>query len=355
MKRRVIFLICLAILGVASSGFESTLSAYNRESDTTIFKVPANFPKPVYDFKGNRVTDAGFRLGRMLFYDPLLSRDKSISCANCHQSFAAFAQLDHAVSHGVDECLGTRNTPALFNLAWQREFMWDGGIHHIELSPITAMTNECEMASNLQEIVARLNASEKYPALFRQAFHRDEINSQSVFRALAQFTSMLVSANSKYDQYIRHENNVVFTADEEAGYAIFKAKCSACHSEPLFTDRTYRSNGLDKNPDDIGRDSITHQANDVGKFRVPSLRNVEVSGPYMHDGRFNSLKEVLDHYNTGVVSSPNLDPLLKKNGVLGIRLDNTEQLRLIAFLKTLTDTKFINDKRFQDPNKIKSK
>ncbi|WPU91752.1 cytochrome c peroxidase [Mucilaginibacter sabulilitoris] len=351
MKVKITVILVLLTFIVICTAFDNGFKGinYGVVADSVRFAVPANFPKPVYDFKDNPVTGNGFKLGRILFYDPLLSKDKSISCANCHQSFAAFANLDHAVSHGVDECLGTRNAPPLFNLAWQKEFMWDGGVHHIEVSPMNAMTNPCEMATDLNTIVSRLQETKAYSALFKAAFGTAEINSQRVFRAMAQFTSMLVSANSKYDKYIRHEAGGTFTSDETAGYALFKTHCSTCHQEPLFTDLTYRSNGLDLRSEDIGRDSITHLETDRGKFRVPSLRNVELTSPYMHDGRFDDLKQVLEHYNSGVKNTANLDPDLHKAGILGIRLNMKEQSQLIAFLKTLTDTAFANDKRFQTP------
>ena len=346
----IVFLVLLGFITVCTAfnyGFKGI--NYGITADSVRFAVPANFPKPIYDFKDNPVTSNGFKLGRILFYDPIISKDKSISCANCHQSFAAFANLDHAVSHGVDECLGTRNAPPLFNLAWQKEFMWDGGVHHIEVSPMNAMTNPCEMATDLNTVVSRLRETKTYSSLFKAAFGTTEINSQRTFRALAQFTSMLVSANSKYDKYIRKEKGGDFTEEETAGYALFKQKCSTCHQEPLFTDLAYRSNGLDLKSDDIGRDSITHLETDRGKFRVPSLRNIELTSPYMHDGRFETLKEVLAHYNSGVKPTANLDPLLHQNNVYGIRLTILEQSQLIAFLKTLTDRDFVNDKRFQAP------
>ncbi|WP_419802836.1 cytochrome-c peroxidase [Mucilaginibacter sp.] len=347
----VVFLVLLFLITVSTAyTYKFKGIKYSIGADSVRFAIPANFPKPVYDFKDNPVTDNGFKLGRVLFYDPVISKDKSISCANCHQSFAAFANLDHAVSHGVDECLGTRNAPPLFNLAWQKEFMWDGGVHHIELSPMNAMTNHCEMATDLNTITSRLQASTAYPALFKAAFGTTEINSQRTFRALAQFTSMLISANSKYDKVIRHEGDAAFTTEEAAGYAIFQKNCSTCHKEPLFTDFSYRSNGLDLKPDDMGRDSITHLEADRGKFRVPSLRNIELTSPYMHDGRFDNLKQVLEHYNSGVKHHANLDPELQKNGRLGIALSATAQNQLIAFLKTLTDREFVNDPRFQAPH-----
>ncbi|RYE13624.1 MAG: c-type cytochrome, partial [Sphingobacteriales bacterium] len=248
----------------------------------------------------------------------------------------------------VDDCLGTRNSPPLFNLAWHNEFMWDGGVHHIELSPLNALTNSCEMANDLNTIVAYLNSTQPYPALFNKAFGTSTINSQQLFRALAQFTAMLVSANSKYDKHIRNESGGEFDTDEQAGYELFKQKCSACHKEPLFTDLSYRSNGLDLYSKDRGRDSITRDPADRGKFKVPSLRNIELTKPYMHDGRFKSLERILEHYNSGVKANPNLDPELKKDATLGIPITKTEQAQVIKFLKTLTDNEFTHDKRFTE-------
>ncbi len=312
------------------------------------FVVPANFPQPEYAFKENKPTNAGFELGRKLFYDTGLSIDNSISCGSCHQQFAAFANLDHPLSHGVNNCLGKRNAPTLFNMAWQKEFFWDGGAKHIEVSPINALTNGCEMANDLNAIVAYLKKSAAYPLLFKQSFGTDEINSQVFLKALAQFTGLMISANSKYDQIIRKEKGAMFTSDECAGYLIFKQKCASCHAEPLFTDNSYRNNGLNNQFTDTGREHITNQPEDIGKFRVPSLRNVALSRPYMHDGRFCTLDEVLNHYTNGAKLSATLDPELQKQGSMGIVLSITEKKQLIQFLNTLTDTEFIKDKRFSE-------
>ncbi|HVM88006.1 MAG TPA: cytochrome c peroxidase [Puia sp.] len=345
MKLLVVFTLCIAVICSVAMRIPARNKEYS--ADSTQFIVPANFPQPVYRFTNNNLSDAGFLLGKKLFYDPLLSKDKTIACSNCHQPFAAFANLDHPVSHGVDECLGTRNAPALFNLAWQKEFMWDGGVKHIEVSPLNAITSTCEMASSLDTITERLKATKPYPELFHNAFGDGDINSQKMLRALAQFTSMLVSAASKYDKHIRHEAGGEFTNEEEQGYQLYRFHCSACHAEPLFTDLTYRNNGLDEISEDPGRDTITNNPDDKGKFKVPSLRNIELTSPYMHDGRFTTLEEVLAHYNSGVKNNANLDSLLKQNGRRGIALTQDEQKQLIVFLKTLTDHEFVNDKRFQ--------
>jgi len=348
MKSKILlFILLIVLLGRASLNSASKVPGFENGPDSVKFKVPANFPAPVYDFKDNPVTRDGFMLGRLLFNDPILSRNRTISCASCHQVFAAFSHLDHPVSHGLDDCLGTRNAPALFNLAWRKDFMWDGGVRHIELSPLTAITNICEMDNDIEYTLTKLRQSPTYPLLFRRAFGSTFINSQRLLRALAQFNAMLISANSRYDHYMRNENNVSFTLEERLGYILFKSKCSSCHKEPLFTDGSFRSNGLDLKSEDRGRDSITHRKTDFGKFRVPSLRNIEKSAPYMHDGRFKTLAEVLAHYDGSVKNAENLDVAFRGKNALGIKLTSREQQLIITFLKTLTDHEFINDNRFR--------
>lgn len=353
MKRYLFVAIVTALVCMAATTTPRAGDGITTTPDSTIFIVPANFPQPVYRFTDNPLTEAGFTLGRQLFYDPLLSKDGSISCGNCHQSFAAFANLDHSVSHGMDFCLGTRNAPALFNLAWQKEFMWDGGVKHIEVSPLNAITSSCEMASSLDTITERLKKSPAYVKLFGQAFGNGEINSQKVLRALAQFMSMLVSANSKYDKHVRNEPGGEFSANEEQGYLLFKQHCSNCHAEPLFTDLSFRNNGLDLVSEDPGRDTITNNPADRGKFRVPSLRNIMLTPPYMHDGRLGTPEEVLEHYNSGMKQNGNLDVLFRKETPPGIRLTIQEQKLLIGFLQTLTDTEFVNNSKFHEPAPLK--
>lgn len=314
-----------------------------KEAEVT-FAIPSNFPAPVYNFEDNKLTNDGFALGKKLFYEGRLSADKSISCGSCHQQFAGFANLDHAVSHGVNNCQGKRNSPPLFNLAWHKGFFWDGGVKNIENVPLNAIADVCEMATDIQSIITFLKSTPPYPDLFKKAFGTTEINSQLVLKSIAQFSAVLVSGNSKYDQVVRKEKGATFTADEQAGYLLFKSKCASCHKEPLFSDFSYRNNGLDLVSKDEGRSHITGLQSDFGTFKVPTLRNIEYTGPYMHDGRFYSLDEVLEHYNSGVKASQNLDPLLKN----GIALNNTEKSQIKAFLKTLTDHDFINNKLYSE-------
>jgi cytochrome c peroxidase len=345
------FLTICALLGITAlfSGFDYLPHFYKTGGvDTLLFKKPVNFPEPIYRTDKNRVTAAGFLLGKTLFYDPALSADHTIACGNCHQASAAFANLGSAVSTGIKECKGTRNAPALINLAWQKEFMLDGRINDLEMAPVNALTNPCEMGNTIPAVLNAVRSKPDYRAMFIKAFHDTTINESRVLKALTQFTVMLVSANSKYDRYKRKEKGMELTADEKDGYAIFQKKCNVCHTEPLFTDFSYRNNGLDETYKDIGRDSLTHKLADKAKFRVPTLRNIEITGPYMHDGRFYKLKEVLQHYDSGVKKHQNLDPLFNANSIPGIRLSADEQVKLMAFLKTLTDVEFINDRRFNN-------
>ncbi|WP_205529356.1 cytochrome-c peroxidase [Taibaiella koreensis] len=313
------------------------------------FKVPESWPLPVYNFSNNPLTKEGFKLGRKLFFDPILSRDNSISCGTCHQPFAAFSQLDHAVSHGVDDRVGTRNSPALFNLNWHSSFFWDGGVNHIEMQPFAPITNPLEMDETLANVIAKLQARDEYKQLFKDAFGTDEITTQKMTRALAQFMGMMVSSNAPYDKYMRHEGTL--SADEMAGLTVFRSKCAACHTEPLFSDFSLRNNGLalqnnEKGIIDSGRGIITPlDPSSFYKFKVPSLRNLKYTAPYMHDGRLATIDAVLDHYTGDVQHTPNLDPLLEN----GISLSAQERQQLKAFLNTLNDETFVKDIRFQEP------
>ncbi|MFI4978785.1 MAG: cytochrome-c peroxidase [Nevskiales bacterium] len=309
---------------------------------TPRLQVPEGWPAPRYDFAGNPVTSAGFALGRRLFYDPILSRDGSIACGSCHQQFAAFAHLDHRVSHGIGGINGKRNTPGLFNLAWQPDLMWDGSVHHLELQPVAPMSNPVEMGGSLALAVDKLRRDARYLELFAQAFGSPGVDSQRLLRALAQFTGTLVSADSRYDRFV--EGKETFTPQERDGLGLFREHCASCHREPLFSDFSYRNNGLDAAPRDAGRAVISGRDEDQGRFRVPSLRNIALTAPYMHDGRYDSLEQVLDHYTGGIQPSPTLDPSL----VGGVPLSPQQRTALLAFLDTLTDESFVHDRRFAE-------
>ncbi len=305
--------------------------------------VPQGWPYPVYDFSGNTLTKEGFILGRKLFYDTKLSKDNSISCGSCHQQFAAFSHFEHKVSHGIYGLLGTRNAPPIFNMNWQTNFMWDGGINHIEVQPLAPITNPVEMDEDIVEVLGRLQGDASYPKMFKDAFGTEVVTSQLMFKAMAQFMGMLVSYNSKFDMYTRGETSL--TTSEINGKNLFQQKCNTCHTAPLFTNSQYMNNGLDTVFADAGRGKITQMAADSGTFKVPSLRNVALSPPYMHDGRFNTLDAVLEHYIHGVKNSSTLSTELAGP----ITLSNEEKADILAFLNTLTDNTFIHDERFKDP------
>ena len=350
MKSRVIILLstCIVLFVILAGARKKIPSlSFNDSPIDPIyleFKIPAGWPKPAdHIFANNRLTEQGFQLGKKLFYDGRLSKDGNIPCSSCHQQFAAFSTYDHDFSHGYNNAFTTRNAPALFNLAWMTTLHWDGGVNHIEVQPLGPLTSPIEMAETVDSVLQKLKKDKAYPTLFKAAFGTPEINSQRMLKALAQFMGTIISANSKYDKVQRGEMS--FTASEQNGYAIFKTKCAACHKEPLFTDNSIRNNGMALNPflKDIGRMRITNDRNDSLKFKVPSLRNVMLTFPYMHDGRFYSLGAVIDHYRTGIITSqPTLDSLLQNR----IAMTNFEKNNLIYFLNTLTDTTMTHDPRF---------
>lgn len=314
------------------------------------FSVPSNFPNLQYDIAANPPTEKGFELGKKLFYDGRLASDGLISCGFCHIQADAFTHHGHTVSHGVDNALGTRNAPSIQNLAYQSIFMYDGAANHLDLQPIIPLTSEIEMNGDLTAILAMMKADKEYQNLFKASFTDGSISIENMLKALSQFMVMLTSSNSKFDHYRRNEAGGELTTDESEGYALFKTKCASCHANDLQTDDSFRNNGLAINPliNDVGRYRVTEQVQDYYKFKVPSLRNVEKSAPYMHDGRFGTLEAVLDHYSSGVNGSLTLDPILQKDGKIGITISAKEKLQLIAFLKTLTDNQYLTDKRFSE-------
>ncbi|MEO5682766.1 MAG: cytochrome c peroxidase [Chitinophagaceae bacterium] len=309
------------------------------------FMVPAGWPQPSYNFKANPITKQGFELGRKLFYDEKLSKDSTISCASCHQQFGGFATYDHNLSHGFNNSLTTRNAPALQNLAWQKEFMWDGGVTHLDLQPLAPLTATNEMGETLGNVIKKLNKDTAYKRMFREAFGPTPVNTQKMSMALSQFVLMLVSSNSKYDKVMRGE--AAFILPEKLGYEIFQKKCASCHSAPFFTDLSYRNTGLpvDTTLDDYGRMKITREKNDSLKFKVPSLRNVAITAPYGHDGRFFSLQNVYEHYRNKLVVTASTDSLLQHK----IPISNYESGQLTAFLRTLTDTGFLKNPALAPP------
>lgn len=307
--------------------------------------LPIHFPDPVYDFNENPIKNDVAELGRELFYDPVLSKDSTISCASCHSSFNAFAHTDHALSHGIYNSIGTRNAPALFNLAWQDKFMWDGAVNHIEVQALAPIHNAGEMAETMENVIGKLQKSERYPVLFYKAFGDSIVTGQHILKAIAQFELSLVSGNAKYDKVIKGED--VFTEQENNGYKLFKENCNSCHTAPLFSNYQFASNGLpvDKDLNDFGKWKVTKNGNDSLLFKIPSLRNLSYTYPYMHDGRFHTLYQVINHYTAGINTHPNISQQLRT----GIKLSPNDKIDLISFLLTLNDHEFIRNPDFQHP------
>jgi cytochrome c peroxidase len=301
------------------------------------------------------VTHATVQLGRMLFHDPVLSGDSSFSCAHCHRQQFAFGDAPVRVSTGHTGVPMRRNTPPLFNLAWYPAFGWDGRSATLEDQVLHPVRTATEMGGDWTVVVPRIRRSARYVPLFDAAFPGSDIDSNLVARAIDHFLRTLISANSKYDRVLRGEDR--FTEDEHAGFLIAneqdKGDCLQCHttdSDALGTTGRFSNNGLPGGgPDDIGRAEVTGDQRDLGRFKIPSLRNVAVTAPYMHDGRFATLEEVLRFYNEGVVSGPYVDPLMGIAHRGGAHLDSIEVRQLLAFLHTLTDHAFIHDQAHANP------
>ena len=293
------------------------------------FLSPKGWPAPAYNFKGNPLTKEGIALGKKLFYDPVLSSDNTVSCATCHEPSAAFATYDHPLSHGVNN-LTTRNAPSLFNVAWQKEFMYDGRANSLETQALLPMHSSDEMDTNIPDLLKQLNTSPSYKKMFTAAFGPSKITLDQITRALSQFQLTLVSANSKYDQVMRGEAS--FMLPEKLGYEIFEKKCVSCHTPPLFSNYNYENTAITRDPHlkDNGRARFTGNSTDSLKFKVPSLRNLALSFPYGHDGRFYSVLDVLMHYRTSGQ----------------IPLSNYEIGQLTAFLNTLTDSSTLTNPAF---------
>lgn len=333
-----LFIVCILVAGLFLSCGEPN------QPDETLnvsFTVPDNFPQPNYDFSKNPITNEGFALGKKLFYDGILSKDGSISCGTCHIQSSGFSQHGHDLSHGIADRLTMRNTPAIQNVAWKKFFQWDGGVFNLDLFAVNPIIAHNEMDETLENVLAKLRKHSQYPGMFKSAFGTEEITSERFLQALSQFQLMFISAGSKYDK-VKRNKGISFTAEEQEGYEIFKAKCAICHTEPLFSDESFRNTGLPvRNQNDKGRAMITLNDKDVYSYIVPSLRNVMITAPYMHDGRFDNIDKVLNHYENGMIDSPYLDSTFKKQNPAGIPLSNLDKTYLKAFLHTLTDQEFL--------------
>jgi cytochrome c peroxidase len=347
--RRSLFTISTLVLLVA--GLSILPAACKKDQSTRGLEklkqeIPDGFPAPAYTFSDNPLTKEGFELGRRLFYDPQLSADGLVPCSSCHQQIAGFGTYEHDRSHGVFNSHTLRNAPVLFNLAWNSSFHWDGEFSSLADEAAHPLTGSNEMGQTYERIINYLEADAGYRKSFKEVFRYPFIRPEFIHKALAQFTGFFVSANSKYDRY--KKGTAVFTPQEENGYQVYQTKCAGCHPEPLFTDQSFRNIGLPVDPllKDYGRMRITGNPADSLKFKVPTLRNTYISANFMHDGRFNTLQQCLNHYRNNVQQAATLDPLL----VNGITLTTTQNDNLLLFLRALTDSSFLRDTRFTKPD-----
>ena len=352
MKIKLIFLCFVLFVSLSCSNEE-----VGYEAVPVALDIPQlfsdNIIPPVIPFD-NPQTVEGIALGKRLFFDPILSGDRSISCATCHSPQNAFSD-NTPTSDGIDGLFGSRNTMPLFNLAWNYDerFAWDGKELSLERQALEPVQNPIEMHSNWDDVVTRLEQHPEYPELFLRAFNTDNITRELATKAIAQFERTLISANSKFDRFLLGQDTL--TPEEENGLNVFmdeaRGDCFHCHgspNNPLWTDNIFHNNGLDTEFTDLGLGVVTGDPNDNGKFRSPSLRNLAFTAPYMHDGRFNTLDEVIDHYSEGLKSSPTIDPLMKRVNEGGVQLTPQDKADLKAFLLSLSDPSFINNPAFQN-------
>ena len=333
--------------------------------------APDYFPSNIAIPAGNPLTEEGVQLGRRLFYEKKLSADGTISCGSCHQQQKAFSD-GKQFSFGVNDSISEMNAMSLSNLHWQNRFFWNGRAGSLEEQAVQPIEDKREMNLPIEEAIARLQNDSSYPGLFEKAFGTDEITPELIGKAIAQFERTLISANSKFDAWIRNE--VELTPEEQLGLELFfthpdprlqlrGGNCSDCHLGFLtagdpngFTG--FHNNGLDADENlPSGLKSVTDNPFDRGKFKAPGLRNIALTAPYMHDGRFQTLEEVLDHYNDHIQNSSTLDLLILEasnelpdgSDAVKLHLSEDEKKAIIAFLHTLTDQQFITNPKFSDP------
>ena len=330
------------------------LRALPYEPQPYTFVVPDHFPR-VPQPDSNLATAAGVALGRMIFFDPILSRDSTFSCASCHEPALAFTD-EQNFSLGIDGERTARSAMSLFNVAYHTSFFWDGRSGTLEEQSLHPVEDIIELASEWPDVERRLRRLPRYQAAFRAAFgveNSSEIDRYLVAKAIAQFERTLISGTSKYDR-VTFALSGFFTDEEESGRELFFTEptrehpgCAHCHNAPLFGDQRFSNNGIDSAETtedfaDFGRGNVTGNRFDNGKFKAPTLRNIAVTAPYMHDGRFETLDQVLEHYASGGHYSPTRDP-----NITGFRMSNREREQLKAFLRTLTDTSALRNPAFR--------
>jgi cytochrome c peroxidase len=362
-KSRTLLVLLLFIIFLSSLSFTPNpveTGAYN-------LVYPANFGNRINIPADNPTTKQGVYLGRMLFYETKLSANNTLSCGSCHHQNKAFTD-GLVFSKGVDGVLTPRNSMSLANLLWARKFFWDGRANGLEEQAATPLTNPHEMGQSLASSAQKLSQTAAYPSLFKLVYGDENITGDRIVKAIAQFERTLISANSRYDQYLRGAYKP--TTDELKGMELFNnapqpekgirgANCAHCHGGPKTYMELFHNNGLDSIPKDAGIAALTGLPTDKGRFKVPTLRNIALTAPYMHDGRFKTLPEVVDHYSEHVLESASLSSFLRGEsneiGGKSLKLQPLEKKQIVAFLNMLTDSTFINNPEFADPNLLTTK
>lgn len=358
MKKQIVYVVCVIASFCLSCSDDNSAQYIPAFATPSPLQIPQlfedNIIAPVIPLD-NPQTVEGVALGKRLFFDPILSGDESQSCAFCHSPQNAFT--DNArFSHGIDGSIGTRNSMPLFNLAWNygEKFFWDGHVFSLEHQALEPVTNPIEMQNTWEVATSRLQSHPQYPILFQQAFGTSTISAELVTKAIAQFERTLISANSKFDNHLLGQ--ATLTPQELNGFNVFmdesKGDCFHCHgnpNNPLWTDNIFHNNGLDATFSDLGLGEVTGDPADNGKFKTPSLRNLLFTAPYMHDGRFNTLDDVINQYSEGLQDSPTIDPLMKKVDEGGVHLSLQDKADLKAFLLSLSDPSFVNNPDFRNP------
>lgn len=352
------FVFVLIFLAACQKEKENEQTPFNPEP----YVLDHGLLPPLMNPSDNPLTVEGVKLGRMLFYERKLSGDGTQSCGDCHRQEHAFTDTAQ-FSVGIAGLHGRRNSMGVFNMLWNfNGFFWDGRAQLLRHQALLPIQDPLEMNETLDRAIAKLEEIEAYQEQFRKAFGSPNINEEKISLALEQFMNSLVSSNSKYDKYLAGE--LTLNPEEERGRKLFfteynaffpdesGADCAHCHGGLNFSNNQYMNNGLDLGPDikDEGRKEVTGLPGDRGKFKVTSLRNIGLTAPYMHDGRFRTLEEVIDHYDHGLKDSPSLNPALRSTMGTGLRLTEQQKSDLKAFLLTLTDYEFISDPRFQNPH-----
>ena len=358
-KKYAIFLFFILLFSACKSDDEQTLPEAAFDDTPYILSIGA-LPPPDLP-ADNPLTEQGVHLGKMLFYEKMLSKDLSQACADCHKQVDGFSDSTR-LSIGVEGLPGKRQAMPIFNLAWHSNaFFWDGRAPLLRDQALKPIQDPLEMNETLENVIAKLSASKTYTDQFIRAFGSDEITSEKMALAMEQFMLSVVSNNSKYDKFLRGE--VILTNSERRGKDLFfleynpffpeqsGADCSHCHGGPNFENDRYMNNGLDTDAEfvDIGREEVTLNATDRAKFKVPSLRNIAVTAPYMHDGRFSTLEQVVDHYNEMIQESSTVDPAILNTQQTGLLLTAEDKVDLINFLKTLTDETFLENQEYESP------